>query len=326
MTIENYFDKIYIINLERSLERKKDMISQMKKFNITNFIFLAATDGKTLDKNKLKENNEWAYPGNQNCKLWEISSTFFNYENKILKLKKQYKNTTNTEKRNKFKKKIKQIKQHKNKKIWDISSIFINYENKILKLREKQKNRLSIKEKNELNNKIKEIKQEVEKLIQITCNCRGKGHDLSAAQISLHLNNYYIWQDMIKNNYKKCLILEDDCVFTEYFENLENDIKFIPENWELLYLGHSKKITSSNTEEKNIKFKKLIKGVAETHIYGVSLEGARVLIEHTYPIRAAIDGYLARFMINNRVLQNIYISTTSYALNGSVYKLYKTTL
>ena len=94
----------------------------------------------------------------------------------------------------------------------------------------------------------------------------------------------------------------------------------------MLYLGHSQKIRSSNTKEENIKFKKLIWGVNETHIYGVSLEGARILIEHTYPIRAAIDGYLTHFMINNRVLQNIYISKTSYAKNGSLNKLYKTTL
>jgi GR25 family glycosyltransferase involved in LPS biosynthesis len=228
MTIENYFDKIYIINLKRSPERRNNMISQMKKYNITNFIFLPTIDGKYLDKNKLKENNEWAYPGNKLC-----------------------------------------------------------------------------------NN---------------TCSCGGKGHNLSAGQISLHINHYNIWQDMVKNNYKKCLILEDDCIFTEYFENLENDIKFIPENWELLYLGHSQKIRSFNTKEKNIKFKKLIRGVNETHIYGVSLEGVRILIEHTYPIRAAVDGYLTQFMINNRVLQNIYISKTSYAKNGSLKKIFKTTL
>ena len=228
MTIDNYFDKIYIINLKRSPERRKNMILQMEKYKIKNFIFPPTIDGKYLDKNKLKENNEWAYPGNKLC-----------------------------------------------------------------------------------NN---------------TCSCGGKGHHLSPTQISLHLNNYHIWQDMVKNNYKKCLILEDDCVFTEYFENLANDIKFIPENWELLYLGHSQKINSSNTEEKNSKFKKLIRGVNETHIYGVSLEAARILIEHTYPIRAAIDGYLAHFMINNRVLQNNYISKTSYATNGSINKIYKSTI
>ena len=119
MVINNYFDKIYIINLERSPERRDMIISQMKKYNITNFIFAPTIDGKYLDKNKLKENNEWAYPGNKLC-----------------------------------------------------------------------------------NN---------------TCSCRGKGHNLSAGQISLHINHYNIWRDMVNNNNKKCLILEDYCIFTENF-------------------------------------------------------------------------------------------------------------
>ena len=93
-----------LINLERSPERRDMMISQMKKYNITNFTFAPTIDGKYLDKDKLKENNEWAYPGNKLC-----------------------------------------------------------------------------------NN---------------TCSCRGKGHNLSAGQISLHINHYNIWQDMVKNTYK----------------------------------------------------------------------------------------------------------------------------
>ena len=67
MTLLNYFDKIYIINLERSPERKQNMLAQMKKYNITHFVFLPGIDGKNLDINKLRENNEWAYPGNKFC-------------------------------------------------------------------------------------------------------------------------------------------------------------------------------------------------------------------------------------------------------------------
>lgn len=228
MNINNYFDKIYIINLNRSPERKINMISQMEKYNITNYVFIPTIDGKDIDKNILKYNNQWAYPGNKLCKS--------------------------------------------------------------------------------------------------NCSCKGKGHKLSANQISLHLNNYYIWKDIEHNNYKKCLILEDDCMFTDKIEQLNHDLNIIPHDWELLYLGHSNKINTSNSKEENSKFKKLIKGINETHIYAVSLEGARILIEHTYPIRAAVDGFLAHFMINNKILNNVYISKTTYAINGSLKKIYKTTI
>ena len=131
---------------------------------------------------------------------------------------------------------------------------------------------------------------------------------------------------MINKNYKKCLILEDDCIFTEELNNFNNIIEDIPDNWELLYLGHSHLITNNNTQEENARFKKLIKGVAETHIYGITLDCAHKLIRNTYPIRAAVDGFLGHFTINNKILQNIYILKTSLGINGSLYNFYKTTL
>ena len=225
--MDNFFEKIYIINLKRSPERKADMISQLEKNNVKNYIFIPTIDGKEIDKNKLKESNEWAYPGNKIC--------------------------------------------------------------------------------------------------NVDCSCKGKGHRLSESQLSLHLNNYYIWKDIVKNKYERCLILEDDCMSTEEYKDLNEDVKNMPDKWELLFLGHSNK-TKWSKEERLNKFKKLTHGVNETHIYGVSLEGAKILINNTYPLRAAIDGYLAHFMINKGVLKEVYISSKNYGINGSIKKHYKTTI
>ena len=84
--------------------------------------------------------------------------------------------------------------------------------------------------------------------------------------------SHIIWKDIVKNNNKRCLILEDACIFTEDFYKLNIDI---PENWEILYLRHFQKINSTNTKKHN-KIKKLIKGVNKTHIYDVSLESAHI--------------------------------------------------
>jgi len=47
--MDNFFEKIYIINLKRSPERKADMISQLEKNNVKNYIFIPTIDGKEID-------------------------------------------------------------------------------------------------------------------------------------------------------------------------------------------------------------------------------------------------------------------------------------
>jgi GR25 family glycosyltransferase involved in LPS biosynthesis len=43
--INTYFDRIFIINLKRRQDRKEQMISKLKKANITNYEFVEAIDG-----------------------------------------------------------------------------------------------------------------------------------------------------------------------------------------------------------------------------------------------------------------------------------------
>lgn len=45
--------KIYVVNLKRRTDRKEFMISQFEKFGITNYEFVEAVDGKTLDLNEV---------------------------------------------------------------------------------------------------------------------------------------------------------------------------------------------------------------------------------------------------------------------------------
>jgi GR25 family glycosyltransferase involved in LPS biosynthesis len=42
--INTFFDKIYVINLSHSIDRKKSMIEQFEKYKIKNVIFIEATD------------------------------------------------------------------------------------------------------------------------------------------------------------------------------------------------------------------------------------------------------------------------------------------
>jgi glycosyl transferase family 25 len=80
--ISDYFDRIFIINLPRSIRRRALMMYQMGKMNIRNFQFVKAVDGGSLDLNKMKEDgllqwDDWNLrdltPGEVGCCLSHIN-------------------------------------------------------------------------------------------------------------------------------------------------------------------------------------------------------------------------------------------------------------
>ncbi|MDR9365944.1 MAG: glycosyltransferase family 25 protein [Balneolaceae bacterium] len=66
-----------------------------------------------------------------------------------------------------------------------------------------------------------------------------KVKNLSNPQIGCALSHMYVLQDILENKYGKVLILEDDLII-DYSgaSQLKNALKELPEDWELLYLGH----------------------------------------------------------------------------------------
>lgn len=71
-----------------------------------------------------------------------------------------------------------------------------------------------------------------EKLIKSEKNSR-----LKSGAAGLILSNLEIIRDAIKNNYDKILIMEDDCIFTNEVLNVESYFEFLPNDWDLLYMG-----------------------------------------------------------------------------------------
>ena len=61
-----------------------------------------------------------------------------------------------------------------------------------------------------------------------SCTCSGKGHGLSRGNVSLSVTNYKIYKDIIKNKYQNCLIIEDDCIFTDEMKKFDEIIKEVP--------------------------------------------------------------------------------------------------
>ena len=57
MILNNFFDKIYVINLKNSIDRKNHIINEFKKNNIENYEFFEATHFDDIEVTKLLNSN-----------------------------------------------------------------------------------------------------------------------------------------------------------------------------------------------------------------------------------------------------------------------------
>jgi len=223
-SINHFFDKIYIINLSHSVQRKQKMIEQFKKYNITNYKFFLATDKSSINTDELKNSNNWAFPGN---------------------------------------------------------NFYCSDE----------------------------------------CTCNGNGHELTKSEIAINISHDRVYHDMISNNFSNCLIMEDDCFFTDEILNFDKIIQDIPKDWELVYFGNTEFISPTSTVDiQNSYFKKCF-GIPCVHMYAITKNCAIKLSSNMYPLRAAIDGYIHRFIIEKNIIHNSYVCTKNLGINGSLYQI-----
>jgi GR25 family glycosyltransferase involved in LPS biosynthesis len=77
-------------------------------------------------------------------------------------------------------------------------------------------------------------------------------HNYHKGALGCLLSHLKVMQDAREKNYKSILILEDDFLFKNNFENeYLNAISFIPENWDFIYFGKKQ----GNSSEINAQFK-----------------------------------------------------------------------
>ncbi len=171
--------------------------------------------------------------------------------------------------------------------------------------------------------------------------------EMHLGMLCCSLGHVTIYKDIIRNNYKKALILEDDCLLIKGSINLIPQIhNELPANWELLYLGYEK------NEEFGFKQKikrfvyRLLKTHAKlyisrfmfkyyypikisehiaiagfhdcTHAYAVTLEGAKKLLQQQTPVYFNADNLLS-YMVTNRKI-NGYICRPKLFSQLSVFE------
>ena len=159
---------------------------------------------------------------------------------------------------------------------------------------------------------------------------------MNLGYIACSLGHKYIYEDMVKNDYNRILILEDDVVFNNDGINLfEQIISELPEDWELLYLDYTKnenvsslsylKIYTYHLQKmlgglkwshvmiKNIFPKKYSKNLRKsgyhylTSAYAITQSAAQKLIKLQTPIQFPPDHVLA-YAITNELINGLICS------------------
>ncbi|CAG8751135.1 1157_t:CDS:1, partial [Racocetra fulgida] len=104
---------------------------------------------------------------------------------------------------------------------------------------------------------------------------------LSNAQKACYLSHYFVLEEIIKNDYRTALIIEDDVDFELEISKIMSDFGHVlPHDWELLYVGNSNRDNEGEVVAENGKFKLHISTWPTTaHSYAVSANGARKLIK-----------------------------------------------
>ncbi len=149
-----------------------------------------------------------------------------------------------------------------------------------------------------------------------------QGKALNLGEIACSLSHRMVYAEMLKNNWKKVLILEDDVLpNVEHMNQLPAALEELPADWELVYLGylkHEKVTTALKTKQFFYKILSAIGLMAWsykmvtnllpkpfsrhlkkagfhdcTHAYAVTLEGAKKLLTAQTPVVYRADDLLS---------------------------------
>ena len=164
---------------------------------------------------------------------------------------------------------------------------------------------------------------------------RQEFKEMNTGEIACSLSHRSIYQAMIDNNWQRVLILEDDVV--PDFNTLPllfTELKELPADWELFYLGYlknEKHTISLKLKQAGYKIMRFfgnsklsyqqIDNLAPhkfsssllkagfhdcTHAYAVSLEGAKKLLQAQNPVKYRADNLLTALVLNGEI--NAYAS------------------
>lgn len=127
-----------------------------------------------------------------------------------------------------------------------------------------------------------------------------------AGALGCECSHREVWNDIIKNNIKYALILEDDAVFIDDFLfKLEGLLKNAPIQWDIIYLNlrevGSKKFSRFINNKTISKAEKNNLLLSSTTAYILNLNGAKQALANSQNLSSPVDTYLS-ILVNKGVL------------------------
>jgi len=144
-----------------------------------------------------------------------------------------------------------------------------------------------------------------------------KKRNMTFGELGCTLSHLKIYEDIVKKDFNKCVILEDDVIIPDYFINkLKNIYKNIDDilDWDLIYLGRKKMNFGKNDEKYNDNFIKcgtswwscgyIINKKACDYILNSKIKENLITIDEYLPIISGCyyPEYLSQFKID-RILE-----------------------
>jgi glycosyl transferase family 25 len=157
-----------------------------------------------------------------------------------------------------------------------------------------------------------------------------QGKILNLGELACSLSHRMVYEEMIKNNWNKVLILEDD-VLPQYksLDFLADTLQELPANWELVYLGYLKnENVTTALKAKQVLYKiqsvlgllkwsyKMVSNMLPekysahlkkagfhdcTHAYAISLSGAKKLLAAQTPVVYRADDLLSHIILKGEL-------------------------
>ena len=147
---------------------------------------------------------------------------------------------------------------------------------------------------------------------------------LRKSEISLEYKHIKIYENIIKNDIKSALVLEDDVILDKNFSNNFNlFLSMTPKDWDMIFIGSGCDLTVPPSERKSgvIAYKKDHPASKCTDSYIIKKSAAQKIINTILPFTFPIDFELNYQMFKHNM--NVYWWEPSIVKQGSQCGLYR---
>lgn len=152
--------------------------------------------------------------------------------------------------------------------------------------------------------------------------------------LGVTFSHSYLYRKMIEKNIKNMIIFEEDAIINNNFKvKLNEVIKNLPSDWDIVFLGMSCDYNHDKRCHKNDKMVEVGKDIYTIgYIYGlygylINTKGAKKILDNLYPIWWHLDTLLSHFIQSNiikayAVVPNIVFHPGKFKISSKKYLTY----